>query len=89
MPSERQDQPWKDATACRVGGHGTGDIGTDILTYARSQGLFAGVSLSGAPSSLTTREQALYGKDLTRGLVIKRRVTARRVASRWNKLLTA
>jgi len=52
------------------------DIGSDILTYGRAKGLFAGVSLGGA--TLEPDQDAnkrLYGKDLTADeIVIKNTV---------------
>jgi len=69
----------KDATAAAgPGATATGDVGTDILTYARSKGLFAGVSLSGA--TLEPDDDAnkrLYDKTLTaEDIVINHSVTA-------------
>ena len=80
----------KDATAAAgPGATATGDIGTDILTYARSQGLFAGVSLSGATLEPDNEaNKRLYGKDVTvEDIVIKHGVTATEGGKPLDKLL--
>jgi SH3 domain-containing YSC84-like protein 1 len=67
----------KDATAAAgPGATATADVGTDILTYGRSKGLFAGVSLSGATLEPDTdANKRLYDKDLTaEDIVIKHSV---------------
>jgi lipid-binding SYLF domain-containing protein len=54
------------ATAGPSGATATSVAGSDVLTYARSQGLFAGASLGGATLDPDTdANQRLYGKDLT------------------------
>jgi len=80
----------RDATAAAgPGATATGDIGTDILTYGRSKGLFAGVSLSGATLEPDNdANKRLYGKDLTaEDIVIKNSVTATEGGKPLDKLL--
>jgi len=80
----------KDATAAAgPGATATGDIGTDILTYGRSQGLFAGVSLSGATLEPDNEaNKRLYEKDVTaEDIVIKHSVTATEGGKPLDKLL--
>jgi lipid-binding SYLF domain-containing protein len=80
----------RDATAAAgPGATATGDIGTDILTYGRSQGLFAGVSLSGATLEPDNEaNKRLYEKDVTaEDIVIKHGVTATEGGKPLDKLL--
>jgi len=80
----------RDATAAAgPGATATGDIGTDILTYGRSKGLFAGVSLSGADLEPDNdANKRLYEKDLTaEDIVIKHSVTATEGGKPLDKLL--
>lgn len=47
-------------------GTGTGEVGVDVVSYARSKGLFAGLSLEGSvirPSE--ERNEAFYGRPLS------------------------
>lgn len=47
-------------------GTGSGDVGVDVVSYARSKGLFAGISLEGSvirPSE--ARNEAFYGRPLS------------------------
>lgn len=64
----------RDATAAAgpSGASASSVLGNDILTYKRSQGMFAGVSLSGAslePDS--DANQRIYGKPLTPQQIIQ------------------
>jgi len=68
----------RDATvAAGPGATATGDVGTDILTYGRSKGVFAGVSLSGATLEPDNEaNKRLYERDVTaEDIVIKQSVT--------------
>ena len=82
----------KDATAAAgPGATATGDIGSEILTYGRSKGLFAGVSLSGATLEPDNdANKRLYEKDLTaEDIVIKRSVIATEGGKPLDKLLNS
>jgi lipid-binding SYLF domain-containing protein len=80
----------RDATAAAgPGATATGDVGTDILTYGRSSGVFAGVSISGATFEPDNEaNKRLYGKDLTaEDIVIKNSVPATEGGKPLDKLL--
>jgi lipid-binding SYLF domain-containing protein len=68
----------KEATVAAGPGASAGDIGSDIATYTRAQGLFAGVSLSGAtlePDNAANKR--LYDKEITaKEIVIDSKVAA-------------
>ncbi len=58
-------------------GVGSGDVGVDIVSYARSKGLYAGISLEGSvikPSD--ERNQAFYGRPLSPLDILVRREVA-------------
>lgn len=65
------------AAAGPSGATSTSTTGTDILTYGRAQGLFAGVSMGAASlESDTDANKRLYGKDVSaRDIVIENAVT--------------
>src|ERR1700736_284561 len=59
-------------TGAQATAYNAAAMNTDVLTYSRSKGLFAGVSLEGA--SMDTDQdanKALYGKDLTAQDIVK------------------
>src|SRR6266436_1643666 len=59
-------------TGAQATSYNAAAMNTDVLTYSRSKGLFAGVSLEGA--SMDTDQdanKALYGKDLTAQDIVK------------------
>jgi lipid-binding SYLF domain-containing protein len=52
-------------TGAQATGYHAADMKTDVLTYSRSKGLFAGVSLEGASmDSDSDANKKLYGKDV-------------------------
>jgi SH3 domain-containing YSC84-like protein 1 len=58
-------------TGAQASGYNADSMNVDVLTYSRSKGLFAGVSLEGA--SMESDEDAnksLYGKDVTTHSII-------------------
>ncbi len=60
----------------------------EMLSYSRSRGLFAGISLQGAtlrPDEESNRE--LYGKDLENGDILQGKVSAPGAAARLEGLL--
>jgi SH3 domain-containing YSC84-like protein 1 len=59
-------------TGAQATSYNAAAMNADVLTYSRSKGLFAGVSLEGA--SMDTDQdanKALYGKDLTAQAIVK------------------
>ncbi len=67
------------------------DVGSDILTYGRAKGLFAGVSLGGATLDADTdANQRLYGKSVTASdIAVKNTVTAPEAAKPLDALLNS
>jgi SH3 domain-containing YSC84-like protein 1 len=59
------------------GAEATGDVGSDILTYGRTSGLFAGVSLGGADLQPDNEaNERLYGKPVTVDEILMKRSVA-------------
>jgi lipid-binding SYLF domain-containing protein len=67
------------------------DVGSDILTYGRAKGLFAGVSLGGANLDADTdANQRLYGKNVTASdIAIKNTVTTPEAGKPLDALLNS
>jgi SH3 domain-containing YSC84-like protein 1 len=58
-------------TGTAATGYNAGAMSADVLTYSRTKGAFAGVSLEGASMDTdTTANRRLYGKDITAKAIV-------------------
>jgi len=59
-------------TGAQATSYNAGAMNVDVLTYSRSKGLFAGVSLEGATMDTDNdANRALYGKDLSAKVIVE------------------